>query len=128
MGEIAGNYFEPASNPYDGKVRAFVRTAFGSYQTFDAAVSSPDPTFTYVTAINSAGEVTGYDWDQDNVFHGYTRDVNGTVTLFDAPGAALTSFNGTHPTSINLAGTVVGYYTDANGIYHGFIRTPPAGY
>jgi len=56
------------------------------------------------------------------VAHGFVRTFNGTLTEFDAPGAANGSTRGTVPISINSAGTVVGFVSDSNNVYHGFLR------
>jgi hypothetical protein len=57
------------------------------------------------------------------VNHGFLRDTNGTITLFDAPDAGAFSFQGTTPTGLNPAGVTTGYYIDANNVAHGFLRT-----
>jgi hypothetical protein len=52
-------------------------------------------------------------------------DPDGTITKFDAPGAAKRFAGyGTTPQSINARGEITGWYSDARGVYHGFLRTP----
>lgn len=87
-----------------------------SIATFDA----PAAMLTYPTAINSAGQITGYFQDATST-HGFVRDRKGTVVAFDPPGS-----NYTFPTAISSDGQITGYYANLNiypsVIYHGFVR------
>jgi hypothetical protein len=72
-GTIIGTYVDnTASSTFHG----FVRDPKGNYTTIDGP-NSPLPPFlppfsTYATAINPAGEITGYYQDADNrLFHGF---------------------------------------------------------
>ena len=76
-------------------------------------------TSTYPLSINPEGTVTGTYSDANYLNHGFVRTADGTITSFDAPGAA----QGTVGEQINAAGTIVGYFTDANSVNHGFIRS-----
>jgi hypothetical protein len=42
---------------------------------------------TYPFAINSAGVITGFYQDVNNVYHGFLRVSDGIITVFDVPGA-----------------------------------------
>ena len=57
-----------------------------------------------------------------NVYHGFVRAADGTITTFDIPGAGTGAFQGTFPGGINPAGTIPGTYTDSSGVNHGFVR------
>src|ERR1051326_8926056 len=71
-----------------------------TYAVFDA----PGALNTYASAING-GVLTG-DWqDSSNVFHGYVRGSDGTITEFD-PTFSIS----TVPVSINSTGAIVGFY------------------
>lgn len=80
-------------------------------------------TGTIPLAINAAGRVTGYYIDSNFNAHGFSRDVNGKVTTFDAPLAStICPFGATYPNGINAAGEVTGYYYDSTCNPHGFLR------
>ena len=73
--------------------------------------------------INPAGTITGFYADENSVYHGYVRTLEGKITRFDAPGAGSTAaWQGTQPMTINPEGAITGYYTDANNVVHGFLR------
>ena len=73
--------------------------------------------------INPAGTITGFYVDENYVYHGYVRTLEGKITTFDAPGAGSTAaWQGTQPMTINPEGAITGYYTDANNVVHGFLR------
>jgi predicted membrane protein len=75
-------------------------------------------TFTNPVSINATETITGFYSDAAFLNHGFLRAPEGTITTFDAPGAA----QGTFPQQINPAGTIAGYYTDASSVNHGFVR------
>ena len=56
--------------------------------------------------------------------HGFLRAPDGTLALFDAPGAGTQGGGGTIPLSINPASAITGFYTDASFMSHGFLRSP----
>jgi hypothetical protein len=98
-----------------------VRSADGSIDTFDV---EPDA-FTVPYGINDRGEITGAWYHTNSLVHGFVLDPDGTITKFDAPGAAKRFAGyGTTPQSINARGEITGWYSDARGVYHGFLRTP----
>jgi hypothetical protein len=84
-----------------------------SIETFDV----PNGTQTQPTGINAAGQITGYYVGQDNSYHGFLRELDGTTISFDAPGGA-----GIKPLAINAAGQITGYYVGQDNSYHGFVR------
>src|SRR5438132_11980561 len=88
-------------------------------ETFDV----PNSTQTHPTAINAAGQITGYYFGQDNSYHGFLRERDGTIISFDAPGGA-DPFHGIRPLAINAPGQIVGFYDlhDFNDANTGFLR------
>ena len=74
--------------------------------------------------INPWGAISGLSIDGVGVAHGFVRAPNGTITVFDAPGAGNGGGQGTAPQSINEVGEVTGGYVDTNFVAHGFIRKP----
>ena len=46
----------------------------------------------------------GFDLDASNVYHGFLRGTDGTITTFGAPDAGTGPFQGTDPFSINGRG------------------------
>ncbi len=122
QGAIAGDYIAPENNPFGYLIRGFLRNLDGSFVSFDAATYSPCCIFSYPTAINVEGAITGYDNDGFNVYHGFVRAHNGSITTFDVPNAGTGDFHGTLAYGINLEGTITGSYIDANNTYHGFVR------
>jgi hypothetical protein len=92
-------------------------------ETFDV----PNSTQTHPTAINAAGQITGYYVGQDNSYHGFLRERDGTIISFDAPRGE-GPFEGIRPLAINAAGQIIGYYrVDVNNVVsddYGFLRNP----
>jgi hypothetical protein len=43
-------------------------------------------------AINPAGAITGYYYDANQVYHGFLRARDGTLTTLDLPGAGTASY------------------------------------
>jgi uncharacterized membrane protein len=103
---------------------AFLRTAQGTYTTFDAVATpfSPCCTDTFAAAINDRGQVVGDEVDPNGVSHGFVRDAGGAIALFDVPAAGTADGEGTFPTDINASGEVIGTYKNADGVIHGFVR------
>ena len=75
---------------------------------------------TFPQSINTAGAITGYFTDTNNVFRGFVRAANGTV--FPAPGT--NASQETTAGSISDTGMITGSYRDTNSLYHGFIWMP----
>ena len=78
---------------------------------------------TYAVAGDACGLVAGYFIDSRSVAHGYLRAVDGTLTMFDVPGAGTGNGQGTFAGNMSLSGEVIaGYYIDSTGMNHGFLR------
>jgi hypothetical protein len=122
-GAITGSYIDGRNVRHD-----YVRAPDGTITTFDAPGASTgadqDTQSDYNLSINSAGAIAGMYADASNVYHGFLRAPDGTITTFDAPGAGTGAGQGTMPQNINAAGTIAGWYTDKNNMHHGFLRTP----
>jgi hypothetical protein len=73
---------------------------------------------------NTEGAITGYYVTGHNVYHGFLRTPDGTITSFDPPGSGTGSEQGTVPQSINEKGAIAGYYQDENNLYYGFLCVP----
>ena len=120
-GSIAGHYRDAFK-----VLHGYVRAPDGTITTFDAPGAGTgvrQGTFVSVFGtINPDGAITGYYLDASNVFHGYMRDANGTITTFDAPGAGTGPFQGTIAQGINPAGVIAGNHIDASNVVHGFVR------
>ena len=126
-GEIAGTYFQPNTSNY----RVFLLSRNGQYTTFDAADYPPCCIYSSPTGINPAGTVTGLLNDGHDLYRGFLRTSDGTVTLLDAPGAGTGHFQGTLTVGITPGGLVAGVYVGPNdGNFlgnhhgHGFIFVP----
>lgn len=132
VGQVTGWYTDSA-----GVSHGFVRGASGSFNTFDApgaavpvGVPCTPPVIcsngTQAGSINAAGVISGQFVDSSDVFHGFVRTPDGSITTFDVPGAGMGPGQGTFLVfndGISLSGAVVGGYGDANG-FKDFIRTP----
>jgi hypothetical protein len=106
-------------------VHAYVRAKDGTFTVFDAGIPVPYPQGTFPfspSAINPEGAITGYYLDSSNVFHGFLRAEDGTITAFDVPGAGTGAFQGTISLSINPNGAITGAYIDSSDVNHGFVR------
>src|SRR6266478_3675761 len=93
-------------------VQTFAQKSENQIITFDI-----NSFFTAARGINSAGEITGVYAKFFSTSDGFLRAPDGTITLFDCPGALI----GTSPTAINSAGEITGNCSDAAGT-HGFLR------
>jgi uncharacterized membrane protein len=111
------------SNDNLGRIfRGFVRARDGTFTTFDAPNVGQDGT--WPVSINSAGEITGYSYDANNMTHGFLRKPDGVITVLDGPGALETFAVG-----INETGTITGgFQVNPDGSGHAFLRSPDGEY
>ena len=118
---IAGRYVD-SNNVTHG----FLRVPDGTFTTFDAPNAGTGPgqgTFVFtVSCLNPAGAIAGTSVDASDVFHGILRAPDGTMTMFDVPGAGTGPVQGTLTFGINQAGTIEGDYVDSSDVNHGFVR------
>ena len=113
-GQIAGFYNRPDS------IHGFLRDLDGTMTTFE--VVAPGSTATFVQSMNESGQITGYYYDAKFTYRAFLRDANGTIIMFDAPGAGTRGPLGTIPCSINRSGQIAGVFIDAQTHTHGFLR------
>jgi hypothetical protein len=126
-GEITGDVSDNL-----GGVHGYVRAKDGSFVEFDVPGANPSAGLpclygaggTCPAAINNRGEVTGNSGDASGVYHGFLRDPDGKITVFDVPEAGEGKGQGTLPYAINNSGLISGIYVDAESVGHGFIRFP----
>jgi len=113
-GQIVGVSFSATA------VDVYIRDSDGTFTIFN-----PGGNAGYV-GINSLGEVAGtYSDTTFRAFHGFVRDVSGTVTTFDVPGAMEnTPGYGTWAYTINDSGVAAGFWVDQNFVGHGYLRSP----
>ena len=118
---IAGRYVD-ASDVAHG----FLRAPNGTITMFDAPNAGTGPsqgTFVFTGyCLSPAGAIAGASLDSSNVYHGFLRAPDGTMTTFDVPGAGTGPLQGTLPLGINQAGTIEGDYIDSSDVHHGFVR------
>ncbi len=122
-GDTAGFYIDST-----GFGHGFIRYANGNFATFEAPDASSSGFGTVPcleTCLSPTGAVTGYYFDANLGLHGFVRGPKGTITEFDAPGAATgVTLGGTIAASITPLGVITGYSTDSNYLSLSFIRTP----
>jgi hypothetical protein len=110
QGETAGYYFDA-----DGFVHTFVRTAAGTITTFDAIPSAAETFPAGACGLNQSGVLTG--GVNTTGEQGWVRTPDGTITVFNVPGAA-----DTDSSCINAEGAITGTSDDAAGAVHGYVR------
>ena len=98
----------------------FIGDLSGNYSTF----SIPGTYRIDIEGLNDAGQITGlaYFNPSNPTVEGFVRDSDGTLTLFNLPGAT----GGTYPYAINDLGEIVGSYSIL-GVYGTgmtFLREP----
>ena len=101
---------------YPNTVRAFVRDEKGSFTVFDA---TPQARETDPADINARGEVVGsyIDTSQHNGSHGFVRNPDGDITIFDAPNALMTL-----GVCINARGEIAGNFVDGAFNFYSYVR------
>jgi hypothetical protein len=77
---------------------------------------------TQPTGINLSGTIVGYYLDSEFSAHGFLRNISGSITTFDVPGASEGDHLGTFANAINDAGEVAGTYSGSDLSWHGFLR------
>jgi len=94
----------------------FVRTPDGTITQFAPAGA----VYTYASAINDAGTVTGSsDFSSNTYSEGFIRASDGTISTFAVPGE---NVQYTYAESINKSGVVAGWFQNRDLSAHGFIR------
>jgi hypothetical protein len=102
-GTVAGHY------DGDGGQPAFVLTSDGTLATF----SAPEAFSTIPTGINASGVISGFFMLPSDESHGFVRDADGTLTVFDPPAPGSFTIG-----PINKKGEiVVGSFKDGNASF-----------
>ena len=99
---------------------------------FDVSTSGTLPyQGTEASGINALGTIVGDFSDNAGGVHGFLRDADGIIAVFDAPDAnpspgypCLYGLGGTCPTAVNDRGHIAGNVGDVNSAFHGFVRAP----
>ena len=117
-GEIVGQFFETGGVPFGPQ--PFLIDAQGQFHIVDLpnVFATHDNT---ARDINNRGDIVGEirfpgGFTQNTGF-GYVLSRNGSLTIFQAPGAISTA-----ATAINDRGEIAGNFTDSNGFGHLFLR------
>ncbi len=120
-GTVVGFYTDPQVVPH-----GFLRSADGRFTVFDAPGAGLGAGLyqgTTPNGINNRGEIAGELQDSSYAFRSFVRHVDGSFTVFDAPGAGTGPYQGTLAAAINDTGMTAGVYIDGNNVYHGFVRS-----
>ena len=79
---------------------------------------------TYANGINTAGEITGFYIDSNNLYHAFLRHTDGTFIRYEAPGAGTSTWQGTGGWAINTDGVIAGDFDDSTCVEHGYKLEP----
>jgi probable HAF family extracellular repeat protein len=104
-GEIVGYDYDASGDTF-GFTYNPITTQFATFSAFGSLN-------TYVTGLDSTGDIIGYD----GAGQGFV-DSGGTISLLDIPGATLVA-----PTDILDNGTITGSYTTASNATDAFVAT-----
>jgi hypothetical protein len=117
---LALNDSDVVVGQYDanGTEYAFVRRPSGSIAT----INLPDSIGAVALHVNKRGTVTGDFTDSTGTSHGFIRDKNGGLTVFDDPNAPAGDELGTFAGATNVRGDTAGHYYDENFDMHAYIR------
>jgi hypothetical protein len=115
----------------NGTTHGFLRSADGKFTEFivpgasltQGSLCIEGGIGTCPQSINDFGLIVGDYGDDNAIFHGFLRYLNGKIDTFDVQGAGTGSHLGTFPTMVNDFGLVTGYDDDSNNAAHGFLRT-----
>jgi len=119
-GLISAMYLD-ANSAWHGCLRARDGT-FTEYDPPDAGTGFwQGPYAALFDGINPEGAIVGEYVDNNNMWHGYLRASDGTITEFDDPNAG--TGGGTGALGINPSGKIWGWYFDANIVFHGYLRS-----
>ena len=114
VGTLVGSYVDA-----DGVYHGYMRTADGSYTTFDVPGSTSNLEYLFVNAISDAGVIVFRAKKVDDVERSYVLRPNGEPTELLVPGGITTVAR-----DIDTKGSIVGYYDTMDGRRLGFIARP----
>jgi hypothetical protein len=86
------------------------------------AIHIPDGVSTVATAINNAGDITGFFTDAADQTSSWLRTPSHQLITLQFPGGSDTQALG-----INSKNQIVGSYLDGSGVMHGFVLSDPMG-
>lgn len=86
-------------------------TAAATYTTVDV----PNASATFVTGINNNGDVTGGFYYAPNVYQGFLRTADGTITIFNLVNSDPNGATETNPTAINNSDVITGNIFGSQG-------------
>jgi predicted membrane protein len=121
-GDVSG-FYSDANNVNHGFLYAYANGML-TYPIDPTGAGTGAGQGTTVNGINTAGAISGSYTDAGNLYHGFVRAANGTITTYDVPGAGTGAYQGTGGAGINASGVITGSYTDSKNVSHGFVRTP----
>ena len=113
-GTLVGSYVDA-----DGVYHGYMRTADGSYTTFDIPGRLTNLEYLFVNAISDAGVIVFRAKKVDDVERSYVLRPNGEPTELLVPGSVVTVAR-----DIDTKGGIVGYYDTMDGRRLGFIAKP----
>lgn len=115
-GSVTGYYVNQVGRRVSAPI-GFVRDSSGTITTFSVAGSgNGTEQGTVPLAINANGEITGYYVTSTNVYHGFSRDQSGNITILDDPRTKKgTEHYGTFPICINSNGEIAGNADNPEG-------------
>jgi hypothetical protein len=117
LGTVAAGYssLDPAGATLQKALTVGGGPSFASPTFTDINALLPANFNSQATGVNNAGEVVGFYQMADGNFSAFT-DLGGSITSFEAPGAASTQALG-----VNDLGQIVGDFVDNMGVMHGFL-------
>lgn len=129
-GSVVGYYVDASIN-----IHAFLRKPNGTFTTWEGpdACENGQPNGCFgsgASNINVFGiAVGGYEDNSGNfVHHNYVRERDGTLNIFDVPGAGNGSYQGSGcpgcALGFNYWGAIAGTYIDSNSVQHSYVRSP----
>ena len=113
-GTLVGSYVDA-----DGVYHGYMRTADGSYTTFEVPGGISNLEYLFVNAINDAGVIVFRAKKVDDVERSYILRPDSQPTELRVPGSVVTVAR-----DIDTEGAIVGYYDTIDGRRHGFIAKP----
>ena len=116
-GTLVGSYVDT-----DGVYHGYMRTANGSYTTFDVPGSVANLEYLFVNAISDAGVILFRAKMSNDVERSYILRPNSEPTELQVPGSVTTVAR-----DIDTEGSIIGYYDTMDGSRLGFIAKPTLG-
>ena len=113
-GTLVGSFVDA-----DGVYHGYMRTADGSYTTFDVPGGVSNLEYLFVNAISDTGVIVFRAKNADDVERSYILRPDSQPTELLVPGSVVTVAR-----DIDTEGAIVGYYDTMDGRRHGFIARP----